>query len=80
MTEVMTDNEKNKFLKFFSEKGIPHRGCPMCGSRTPFILIEKYFDQKDFSLLHKYPYVSIICSNCGFMSNHNLGILLNIGK
>lgn len=70
--EVLTTRFK-KFNKPFI--------CPMCGNGN-FSLTDGYFQpvlQEDLTKLNlsgqTVPNISIICGNCGFMSQHALGTL-----
>lgn len=55
--------------------------CPMCGNRK-FELVEGFFrhvvqnNMKTFQVGGKsIPTIVMICKNCGFISQHSLGIL-----
>lgn len=63
------------------EKIGPGLKCPMCGGKT-FHLAQGYFInsvQKEMNSFQfggeSIPTVAVICGNCGFMSQHAIGIL-----
>ena len=56
--------------------------CPMCGS-THFMILDGFFVptlQRDLQSVHlggsTVPSVSVICNNCGFMSQHAIGVVM----
>lgn len=61
--------------------------CPIC-HKGPFTLVDGYFvqssqnDYKNFIIGSDtiIPSVIIVCNNCGFMSQHSLGVLGLIEK
>ena len=77
----MNDKDKkqiwDKILKI-----IPNPECPMCHNRK-FAIMDSYFlnpvieDYHHASVFMRksVPAASIICTNCGFISQHALGIL-----
>ena len=77
-----TDEQKNRIAAKLTEKGV-RRACPMCGNPS-FVLVDGYFShpiQTDpdagYSLGGpSIPTVVIACQNCGFISEHALGILI----
>jgi hypothetical protein len=76
----MTNNQKELLIKTLELKGVKSV-CPMCGNHH-FILADGYFsntlqgDTKNLSLGGAgIPTIPIVCSNCGFVSQHALGVL-----
>ncbi len=58
--------------------------CPMCQTKN-FIMVEGYFNNTIQIELHitalggsSIPTIPIICMNCGFTSQHAIGILENL--
>lgn len=76
----MSQEEKERVVLAIQKK-IPSLKCPMC-AHTNFVLVEGYLPQ---SLSAKpasvnlggsiIPSVGIICTHCGFLSQHALGPL-----
>lgn len=63
------------------EKVGPDLKCPMCGGKR-FHLAQGYFInsvQKDMNSFQfggeSIPTIAVICGNCGFMSQHAIGVL-----
>jgi ribosomal protein S27AE len=71
--------EQNKIKEALFKKGI--KACPMCSNKS-FTLVEGYFNntiQTNFTNVliggTSIPSAVLVCSNCGFMSQHALGVL-----
>lgn len=80
MANELTKEQKELIIRTLGEKGVKNV-CPMCGSQH-FILADGYFsntlqvDTKNVSLGGDgIPTIPIVCSNCGFVSQHALGVL-----
>jgi len=80
MANELTKEQKELIIKTLGEKGVKNV-CPMCGNHH-FILADGYFgntlqiDTKNLVLGGAgIPTVPIVCSNCGFVSQHALGVL-----
>lgn len=81
MNDKMTSEEKQKIIDTLSSKGA-NQPCPRCG-RDKFILMDGYFNQSLQNSVSanltlggpSVPSVAIICNNCGFISQHAIGIL-----
>lgn len=79
---MISQEEKQKIIHELNKKlGLSGAKCPMCGNNH-FILADGYFNtflQDDLQNTKlggpSIPSISIICSNCGFMSQHALGAL-----
>ncbi len=81
MKEALSSVDKDEIIRKLREKGVDS-ACPMCG-RTNFALADGYFNHT----LHgevasgitvggpSIPTIAIICTNCGFTSQHALGAL-----
>jgi hypothetical protein len=76
-----SEEHKNEIIRRLRDKGV--RGeCPMCGHKN-FALAEGYFNHPIQTQLGgglvlggpTIPTVAIICTNCGFTSQHALGAL-----
>ena len=82
---MLTPDEKEKIIKELnSRKTDP--SCPMCGNKN-FAVADAYFNnilQDDFSSLQlggpSIPTIPVICTNCGFIAQHALGVLGLIKK
>ncbi len=77
----MLDNEQKKKLGEELQKRKHNLTCPMCQNKN-FIMADGYFNntmQTNLSGLElggpSIPTIGIICSNCGFVSQHALGVL-----
>ncbi|TNE34369.1 hypothetical protein EP342_02920 [bacterium] len=77
----MLNNEQKKKIAEELDKRIKGLTCPMCHNKH-FIIADGYFNnnmQDDFKNINlggpSIPTISIICSNCGFVSQHALGVL-----
>lgn len=81
----MLSEDKKKELIEVLTKRLRHYGktttCPMCG-HSHFTIADAYITnvlQDDFSSVSiggpAIPALAILCSNCGFISQHALGIL-----
>jgi transcription elongation factor Elf1 len=81
MNNLMPESDKQKIIKKLQEKGVKI-DCPMCGHNN-FIIADGYFNnpmQSDFQgglVLGgpSIPTIAIVCGNCGFISQHALGVL-----
>ena len=76
----LTPEEKQKIIEALGKKKV-NGPCPRCGNNN-FILADGYFnhsmqtDLKNFSLGGpSIPTIATVCSNCGFISEHALGVL-----
>jgi hypothetical protein len=80
----MSPEQKDKIIDALTERmKKQNRGfaCPMCGNNH-FVLLDSYLRndvQEDFESVRlggpSIPATVIVCSNCGFMSQHALGTL-----
>jgi hypothetical protein len=77
---MLTPEQKNK-IKLALDSKILGLTCPMCQSKK-FVLADGYFNntmQTDFNALivggQSIPTIGIICTNCGFLSQHAIGVL-----
>lgn len=72
--------EKVKIVDTLKKRGVP-RACPMCASNQwtisdGFLAPPIQFDLRNMVFGgQSIPSVALICTNCGFMSNHALGVL-----
>lgn len=79
---MISQIDKEKIIQELNHKlGSSGAKCPMCGN-THFIIADGYFNnfiQDDLNDIKlggpSIPSISIICSNCGFISQHALGFL-----
>jgi predicted RNA-binding Zn-ribbon protein involved in translation (DUF1610 family) len=78
--ENLSSEEKQKIIDKLSEKGANHP-CPRCTSKN-FTILDGYFAQPIQPSLTNLmfggpsvPSVVIVCNNCGYMSQHALGML-----
>lgn len=77
---LLTVQKRNEIIEALKKKGAP-RPCPMCGTNK-WAIGDGYFSnslQKDFSSVNLggvgIPSIPVICSNCGFISQHAVGAL-----
>ncbi len=77
----MLSNEQKKKIAEELEKRKHGLTCPMCQNKN-FIMADGYFNnnmQTDFGSFSiggpAIPTIAIVCSNCGFVSQHALGVL-----
>ena len=77
---MLTEEEKKK-IKVEFDKKVKDLTCPMCQNKN-FIMSDGYFLnvlQSDIHSANIYgkatPTIGIVCTNCGFMSQHVLGVL-----
>lgn len=83
--ELLTEEQKQEIIKKFQEKKIL-TVCPMC-KHPHFTIADGYFTN---SLQNEVggiifggptiPSIAIICNNCGFISQHALGVLGLLNK
>jgi hypothetical protein len=80
MNQLLTAEQKQIIIDRLTERGVKTT-CPMCGNRN-FILADGYFNnimQTDFQNFvlggPSIPTIATACSNCGFISQHALGVL-----
>jgi len=76
----LTQEQKQKILQALNGKNV-NGPCPRCGNNN-FILAEGYFNhfmQVDLTNVSlggpSIPTIATVCSNCGFISEHALGVL-----
>ena len=81
MDRKMLSNEQKKKITDELSSRIKQLACPMCHNLS-FILADAYFNnsmQSNFKGIEiggpSIPTIGIICSHCGFVSQHALGIL-----
>ncbi len=79
-TKGLSNSEKENFAKRLKEKNVKLE-CPMCGNKD-FILVDGYFKFTLQTTIKgtiiggpSIPAIGVICSNCGFISNHAIGAL-----
>lgn len=81
---MLTEEVRSKIAKLlderFSKYGNPSK-CPMCG-HPHFALSDGYFNQTIQTNLNtvnlggpSIPTIAVICTNCGFVSQHAIGVL-----
>ena len=83
---MLSDKEKEELAKVITSK-VKTFECPMCHNHS-FTIIDGYLIQNLQNSINSYvignepiiPSIAIVCNNCGFMSQHNLGILGMLNK
>jgi hypothetical protein len=81
---MLNEEQKNELIKKLDEKfklsGNPLK-CPMCANAN-FTIADGYFNntlQENLSSISlggtSIPTIGIVCTNCGFLSQHALGII-----
>ena len=78
----MNQDEKNQIVRALEERkaALP---CPRCGGNRSFTLMEWYFTQSIQPSVGRglviggpaIPSVVVVCTQCGFMAQHALGVL-----
>jgi hypothetical protein len=79
---VVSGEVKGEIEQILRERGIK-AGCPRCGAREFAVIVEGYAavflqpaDFKGASVQGaNVPAVALVCRNCGFISQHALGVL-----
>jgi hypothetical protein len=81
---MLTEERKAELIRVLAEKLSKYSKrsiCPMCG-HAHFTIADAYFSntlQTDLNSVNlgglAIPSLAIICTNCGFISQHSLGIL-----
>ncbi len=78
--EILSESEKKEIIQKLSDRNMK-TVCPMCG-QNKFIIADGYFNHPMQPNLQGFiiggpsiPSIAIVCSNCGFMSQHALGVL-----
>lgn len=76
----LSAQEKERIAAELSKRGVP-RPCPMCGTNQ-WAMADGYFTNSlQFTLTSmqfggpSIPTIALVCGNCGFVSQHALGIL-----
>lgn len=77
---MLSQVKKQEIIRRLNEK-IQDLSCPMCHQHS-FIIADGYINntmQDDIKMVHlggtSIPTIAIVCSNCGFVSQHALGVL-----
>ncbi|OUN89256.1 hypothetical protein B5F99_18995 [Odoribacter splanchnicus] len=80
MRDKLTEEEKQKLVTELNKR-IHGLNCPMCHNPS-FIILDGYFNQPIQAELNgvmlggpSLPSIGIVCNNCGFISQHALGVL-----
>ena len=84
---MLNDNQKKEIIQALNSKIGRQIECPICHNHT-FIFVDGYLVQNlqdDMTNIvigsgSRLPSVAMVCNKCGFMSQHNLGILDLIKK
>lgn len=78
--KTLSEEDKKKIIEEFAKRGVKYH-CPMCGNNN-FVVADGYFNNtiqpelKGFILGGpSIPTIPIICTNCGYISQHALGVL-----
>ena len=87
MGVFISDEEQKEIVAKLQERGVKADKCPMCGNGK-FIITDGYFNHQVLARNAiianggaiyiggtSIPTVAITCTNCGFISQHSLGIL-----
>lgn len=76
----LTDMQKEEITQILKERGAL-QNCPRCGN-SHFILVDgfitHYLQPNAIGVTLgglSMPCVAVVCNNCGFMSEHSLGLL-----
>lgn len=79
--KTMSAESKKEIVRILSDRGAKNP-CPRC-DKTSFTLLDGYFNQNIQPEITgdliiggpAIPSIVIICNNCGYMSQHALGVL-----
>jgi len=78
--ETISSEEKQRIIAILSKKGA-NNPCPRCNQNN-FTLLDGYFNQTIQQTISSVvlggpsvPSAIIVCNNCGYMSQHALGVL-----
>lgn len=78
---MLNEEKKKELIRLLETKFGEHQlKCPMCGNEH-FTIADDYFinllqeDYTKFRIDKGIPAISIICDNCGFISQHSLNRL-----
>lgn len=78
--EELTQEKKTRIINTLGERGA-NNPCPRCGNST-FTILDGYFNQplqRDVKGIviggRSVPSIAVACTNCGFLSQHAIGIL-----
>ena len=76
----LSDDEKKRIIAALNAKGAVSP-CPRCGKQN-FVMADGYFNramQDNFSSITlggpSIPTLAVVCSNCGWVAEHALGVL-----
>lgn len=78
----LSEEEMRRIADKLAEVGV-RTSCPMCNTQNSWVLADGYLNEPIQGGLHQglviggpsIPSAALICSNCGFMSQHALGAL-----
>lgn len=80
INHLLSKTDKDRLVSIISAK-IPNAVCPMC-QHNSFVLADGYFNIPISNSMNDVvlggttiPSIGVICTNCGFISLHALGIL-----
>jgi hypothetical protein len=78
--KLLSEEQKQEIIDRLTERGVPKQ-CPMCATNK-WVLGDGYVTQPLQGNLKGYniggaaiPAIPVICTNCGFISMHALGVL-----
>lgn len=78
---MLTNDRKKEIIHALSQR-VDSMECPICHNRN-FALLDGYINdsvQDDYHIQiigtkKAIPSIGLVCSNCGFLSQHSLGVL-----
>ncbi len=78
--QIFSSEEKSKIIETLTNRGV-NRPCPRCNKKD-FSLLDGYFNHPLLTEAmlptgSSAPSLITLCVNCGYMSHHALGILVN---
>lgn len=79
--DVLSEEQRKKIVSRLESRGVG-RACPMCGENH-WVVADGFFNHSVQGEIHKgmvlggpsIPSTALICRNCGFISQHALGVL-----
>ena len=78
----LSEEDKQKVIAALRRKGVGLRNCPMCERTNSWIVADGYINHPIQTQIGglviggpSIPTAALICSNCGFVSQHALGAL-----
>lgn len=78
---ILSEEQRNEIARALNERRVGAKGCPMCSANKwalgdGYVLVPVQNSLGGLTLGgQSIPSATIICTNCGFVSHHALGVL-----